>query len=435
MKQKHFTINLLIDIIKRGGSVKTGINIYNNQNDLVIKGENPIQNINLLLVMKSKGIVTLPICPADGGAVWSESGKKIHPPDTSPSQPDYGLGKSTTVEETIKNIIETKKEATVKFEKAKKCISKVLSDIKETGGEFDYNEVQETISDLLEFMNQNESPFSFISREIFSYDDYLYNHSTNVCTIATPVIKHFMENFGDETDCNYPERLQDISIGYFLHDIGKVLLPHEIVNKKGRLTDEEFEIIKTHSINLGLQVFEKNKISNRFILDSAEFHHAAVFTDEWRCYPVTKPPEQVPPYVKVCKMADIYDAMTSKRCYKEAFNPVNVVNDLYNQYSGKNRVLQLVMHSFFSVVGIYPIGSIISFTNGQMAYVMNVKGPIVIPFTDRYTEPLHKMVCPVDISDQGQTDKKLVINRKSPIVSPKDIYNKLPSDLRDMIFR
>lgn len=434
MGHKHFTINLLIDIINRGGSVRTGINIYNNQNDLVIRGKDPIRNINLLLVMKSKGIATLPICPDDGGGVWAESGKMIHPPYTSPSQPDYGLNKSTKVEEVIKNIIETKKEADIKFKKAKKCISKVLSDIKETGGEFDYNQVQETISDLLDFMNQNESPFSLITKEIFSYDDYLYNHSINVCTIATPVIKYFMESFGDETDCNYPEKLQEISIGYFLHDIGKVLLSHEVVNKKGRLTDEEFEIIKTHSINLGLQVFEKNKISNRFVLDSAEFHHAAVFTDEWRCYPETKSPEQIPPYVKVCKMADIYDAMTSKRCYKEAFNPVNVVNDLYNQYSGKNRVLQLVMYSFFNVVGIYPPGSIISFTNGQMAYVIKGKGPIAIPFTDSCTEPLHQVVDPVDISDQGQTDKRLEINRKSPIISPIDIYNKLPSDLRDMIF-
>lgn len=435
MRHQLFTINQLIDVIKRGGSIKTGINIYNNQNDLVLRGGDHIRNINLLLVMKNKGIVTLPICLADGGGVWSESGEKIQPPDLPPARQDNEIDKSTKVEEAIKNIIETKKEADVKFEKAKECITKVLSDIKETGGEFDYNQVQETVSELLDFMNQDESGFSLMTREILHYDDYLYNHSINVCTIATPVIKRFMKEFGDETGCNYPEKLKDISIGYFLHDIGKILLSGEIVNKKGRLTDEEFEVMKKHSIQLGLQVFEKNKITNRFILDSAEFHHAAMYTDEKRCYPATRSPEQIPPYVKVCKMADIYDAMTSRRCYKEAFNPINVINDLYNRYSGKNRVLQLVLHDFITVVGIYPPGSIISLTNGQMAYVMNAKGPVVIPFTDRHTEPLHRMAEPVDMSDPAQTDRKLEINRKSPIVLPKNVYNKLPSDLRDMIFK
>lgn len=435
MGHKNLTINRLIDIIKLGGSFKTGINIYNNQKDLVLRGEDLVKTINPLVVMKNKGIVTLPIYRANSGGVWDKNGKEISSPKASPPQPDYGLDKPTKVEDAIKNIIETKKEAGVKFKKAKDCIVKVLSDIKETGGEFDYSHVQETISDLLDFMNHDESAFSLMTRQIFSYDDYLYNHSVNVCTIATPVMKRFMEKFGDETDCNYPEKLQDISIGYFLHDIGKVLLPDEILNKKGRLTDEEFEIVKTHSFNLGLQVFENNKINNRFILDSAEFHHAAVYTGENGCYPGTKTLKQIPPYVKVCKMADIYDAMTSRRCYKEAFNPVNVVNDLYKQYSGKNRVLQLVLHAFVSVVGIYPPGSIISLTNGQMGYVMSAKGPIIIPFTDRHAEPLHQMADPVDILDQGQTDKKLKINHKSPLVSPKQVYDKLPSELREMIFR
>ncbi len=435
MAQKQFSTDLLIDIVRHGGIVKTGVDIYNNQNDLVIKEDHPINNINLLLSMKNKGIVSLPICPDAGGGLWSKSGKKVHPPGTSTWHKDYGIDRFATIEETIKNINEINKEAELKFKKAKGCIINVLNDIKETGGQFDYNEVQETISELLEFLNQNESAFSVMTKDILSYDDYLYNHSTNVCIIATPVIKHFMKNFGTETACAHSDKLQDISIGFFLHDIGKVLLPHNVLNKKGRLTHDEFEIIKTHSTDLGLKVFEKNKIKNRFIIDSSKLHHAAMYDEEKKCYPVLKSPEQIPPYVKVCKIVDIYDAMTSKRCYKNAFNPVNVVNNLYNSYSGKNRELQLVLYSFFTVVGIYPPGSIISLTNGQMAYVMHSKGPIVIPFTDSHNKPLHQIAEPVDISAQDHADKKLGINPKSPIIPPENVYNKLPPYLRDMIFR
>ena len=147
--------------------------------------------------------------------------------------------------------------------------------------------------------------------------------------------------------CNRETIITDIVFNYS-PDIGKVLLPDEILNKKGPLTDEEFEIIKTHSYELGLKVYEKNKLSDRFILDSAEFHHAAVYEDEDRCYPVVDSPQQLPAYVKICKMADIYDAMTSKRCYKDACNPIEVVTALFNKYAKKDQSLKCVLHAFIS---------------------------------------------------------------------------------------
>lgn len=435
MGNKYYDINRLIDIINVGGRLKTGINIYNKQKKLVLDANTNVTSTDSLRIMKSNGITCLLIQRSGGGGVWDKNGIEILSPEAVPTKIEGVLDKPTNLEESIKNIFEIRKEAGIKFEKAKSCITKVLSDIKETGGEFDYGEVEETVSELLDFMNKDESAFSLMTKEIFSYDDYLYNHSTNVCTIATPVIKRFIEKFGKETGCDYPERLQDISIGYFLHDIGKVLLPDEILNKKGELTDEEFEIVKTHSFELGLRVFEKNKITNRFILDSAEFHHANVYKDEGRCYPAKKTPKEIPPYVKVCKMADIYDAMTSKRCYKEAFNPINVVSNLYKQYSEKNRTLQLVLHSFVSVVGIYPPGSIVSLTNGQLAYIISSKGPIVIPFTDSKTKSMLKLVDPIDLLDQGQSDNELKINHNRPIMSPKQVYDKLPKHLKEIFLK
>lgn len=433
MGHKNFSITRLIEIIETGGSVRTGMNIYNPQKELILKGDAVVNEADALKQMHNKGINLLPINRANSGGVWDAAGHEIFSPESCPAHsksPEQPSG----VTRAIKDIIDIKKEANKKFEKAKNCITKVLSDISETGGEFDFGQVEETISDLLDFMNRDESAFSHLTREIFSYDDYLYNHATNVCTIGTPVLKRFLENFGDETGCTYAHKLREISIGYFLHDIGKILVPDEILNKKEPLTDQEFEIIKTHSYELGLKVYEKNKLSDRFILDSAEFHHAAVYDDEDRCYPAMDSPQRLPAYVKICKMADIYDAMTSKRCYKEAYNPINVVNDLYKQYANKNRELQQVLHTFVSVVGIYPPGSIITLTNGQMAYVISAQGPLVIPFTDKIGDPLRKMDDPVDISDQADHRDQIKINHTRSMVSPRQVYERLPTDLRDLIY-
>jgi len=76
-----------------------------------------------------------------------------------------------------------------------------------------------------------------------------------------------------------------IAMGYFLHGLGKVLVPEKVLNKKGRLTDQEFELVKAHSYDLGPRLLEKNLISNAFIANVVKYHHAALYNDEERTYP------------------------------------------------------------------------------------------------------------------------------------------------------
>ena len=84
-----------------------------------------------------------------------------------------------------------------------------------------------------------------------------------------------------------------------------------------------------------MQVFEKNRLDDPLITDSVRWHHAPMFEDEGRCYPVDVQADKIPPYVKVCKLADVYDALTSVRCYKKAFNPIEVITDLFGKYLKK----------------------------------------------------------------------------------------------------
>jgi HD-GYP domain-containing protein (c-di-GMP phosphodiesterase class II) len=128
-----------------------------------------------------------------------------------------------------------------------------------------------------------------------------------------------------------PEELQDVSLGYFLHDVGKIHIPGGLLNKNGPLSDGEFEVVKKHSYEKGINIIQKNRLSTPFIVNTVKYHHSNVFNNEEGCYPDDKHPIELPAYVKICKLADIYDAMTSKRCYKEAFNPVGVVTEICKQ--------------------------------------------------------------------------------------------------------
>ena len=430
------SIDRLIEIVQQGGSVRTGIDVYNSKKMKTIERTSIIKDVNILMKLKVEGIQYLPISRQLGGGTWDKhgtelkfmGGDKIEPVEKEDT-PEF-----SEINKRIKQIEEIKKEASLKFENAKKNVKKVISDIRETGGEFDYAQVENTVTELLDFINTDESAFSLLTREIFNYDDYLYNHSINVCTIGTPVIKHFIKKYGKQSGLDHPEKIKKISIGYFMHDAGKVLIPEKILNKKGPLTNEEFEIVKTHSYKLGMQVFEKNHLHDPLITDSVRWHHAPMFTDEGRCYPNDVAPEEIPAYVKVCKLADIYDALTSVRCYKSAFNPIEVVTDLFTKYSKKSKLVQKVLLSFISVVGIYPPGSVVFLNNGQMAYIIDSKGPIVLVFTDDWEMPLSGQPDPIDLSDPNSVAAGLKIDHKRPMATPVEVYNKLSKGLREIIF-
>jgi hypothetical protein len=111
-----------------------------------------------------------------------------------------------------------------------------------------------------------------------------------------------------------------------------------------------------------------------------------------------------------------------------------VVTDLFTKYSKKGKLVQKVLLSFISVVGIYPPGSVVFLNNGQMAYIIDSKGPIILVFSDNQGAPLKRQPNPIDLSDPDSVAAGLKIDHKRPMTTPVKVYNKLPKGLREMIF-
>lgn len=455
MKGPAISIDRLIEIVSRGGSVRTGVNVYNKRGTLLIEKAVRINNVQHLLVLKSNGLLSVPFDPSNRGGLWDKDGNPIAikeeaPPETRPRE----TRPSGEVEERIQQIGAIKQEAFVRHDKAKKSIRKVMEGVATGRGGLDIDQIGETIGDIISFINQHESAFSYISGEIFNYDDYLYNHSVNVCTIGSAILKRFNDHFSrvvnnalantainDSQDEGYrnaqsfiyylPEDMTDISLGFFLHDIGLTRVPRDILDKKGPLTPKEYATVKTHAFELGMDLLDKFGIDNPFVRNCVCYHHSALFNGEPNCYPDEKLPIETPPYVKVCRLADVYDAMTSKRCYREAFNPVGVVTELFRKYAHKDQMLQFVVHAFVKVVGIYPPGSILHLQSGQMAYILDAEGPIVVPFTDRRGHTLKHQPDPIDLSQA--VDPGLQIDRRRPLKSPIEVYALLPAYLKKTV--
>ncbi len=441
MAKSKISIENLIDIVHNGGRVKTGIDVYNKNNILLLEKNVLVDSVGILENIKRNGVNTLPIFPDNAGGLWDKNGNSIEieksPNGLVTTESFEGIpAASINVEKKLKEISLLKQEASVNYNKAKKNIKKILTDIKETGGEFDFSSVEDTVTDLVNFLSVNDNGFSYLTKEIFSYDDYLHNHCVNVCTIGTAIITKFNKLFNAENQVPGMQqitaisdsKLQEIAAGLFLHDIGKVLIPNEVLNKKGKLTDEEFSIVRKHSYEKAPEILKKNNISSTIIHNIAMFHHGNLFDGEKSCYPGNISAVDLPLYVKVCKLADIYDAMTSKRCYKEAFNPINAVTDIFRKYAQKNETLQGILYAFVKSIGIYPPGSVVKLLNGQYVYIIDSQGPIVVPITAISGETLYSQQPAVNLTE----DKSYAVDTEFPLISPVDAYDLLPDYLKSI---
>lgn len=144
-------------------------------------------------------------------------------------------------------------------------------------------------------------------------DDSVYAHSLNVSIIARILAKWL--NFT-------PEEYADITLAGLIHDLGKLQIPKEIINKPGKLTPEEFDVIKTHP-QLGYNLIKERNL-NPLIKDAVLMHHE-------RCngggYPSDLKSSQISKYAKVIMIADVYDAMTAARCYRGPVCPFSVIGN------------------------------------------------------------------------------------------------------------
>ncbi len=457
MISRKINIDDLIEIVAKGGKVKTGIDVYDASGILLLERDVLVDQIKILQVLKQNGIKSVPMSSSGNSGIWDADGNALLSMDitaaNAKSKQPISDTKTGEIEKRLHQIEELKKIALEKYNESKKKIKEVLDNIRKTGGEFDYDDVESQVSNLVEFLTITDNSFSYLTKEIFSYDDYLYNHSVNVCAIGTAIINKFNssfsllinehlnagannqpELFGSRKDkspykCFMKNELLDISTGFFLHDLGKVMIEDSILNKRGKLTSREFELIKKHSFEFGPRILERNKIKNSMIRNIIQYHHAKLYENEERCYPSGTIPQDIPIYVKICKFADIYDAMTSKRCYKDAFNQIGVVTDIFRKYAGKDILLQYILYAFVKSIGIYPPGSIIFLRNGQMAYVLESEGPIVITFTDTRGNKLNQVPDPINIGSPD-IDESLKPDSRRSVKTPLEVYDLLPSYLK-----
>ena len=185
-------------------------------------------------------------------------------------------------------------------------------------------------------------------------DKYTYKHSINVAVYS--VIMGIA--------LNYPhQELYDLALGALLHDIGKKYISPRILNKPGKLTYEEFATVKKHP-QLGYNLVKNNKDLNPLSKTAILQHHE---NEDGSGYPFNLKGHKINKFGKIIHMTDVYDALVSKRVYKEALSPQNALD-----YIKDNKGIyfdKYMSDMFLRTAPVYPKNSEVTLSNGEKGIV------------------------------------------------------------------
>ena len=218
--------------------------------------------------------------------------------------------------------------------------------------------------------------------EIQGYDDYTFHHSVNTTIIS--LILGMASGYSEQ-------KLIELGMGVLMHDIGKIKIPGEILNKKTPLTGAEFEEIKQHT-TYGFDILRKN---NDLSLLSA--HVAFQHQEKWdgSGYPRGLKGSGIHEYGRLAAVADVYEALTSKRVYRKAIEPNEAYEYIVSQ--ANTHFDPQILEVFKKNIAVYPSGSGVLLSNGQRGNVIkqNLAFPNR-PFVRMFYENEKMLTVPID---------------------------------------
>jgi len=190
---------------------------------------------------------------------------------------------------------------------------------------------------------------------IKSKDDYTFLHSVSVCTLLVA----FCGSRKMDADTIY-----QAGIGGLLHDTGKALVPDAILNKPGRLTEEEFEIVRRHPQN-GYDILHRTPDIGPIPLDITLHHHER---RDGSGYPERQRGGDISELAQMAAIVDVYDAITADRCYHKGMPPAEALRKIHEW--SRHQFDPALTQDFMRCVGIYPVGTLVLLESGRLGVVV-----------------------------------------------------------------
>jgi len=300
----------------------------------------------------------------------------------------HHIGASQEVERAVKICAESQKAVASMFHEAR------------MGNSINANDVLPIVEEITTSVMRNPGALVSLAR-LKDKDNYTYMHSVSACAMMAALARTLELN---------TEQIRNAALAGLVHDVGKTQTPLKILNKPGKLTEDEFEVIKRHPAD-GHRILKESEGVNYVALIVCLQHHEKL---DGSGYPNQLTHEKIGPYAKMSAVCDVYDAITSDRPYKKGWEPAEAIRKMAEW---SHRCFdQHIFHAFVKTIGIYPIGTLVRLDSDHLGVVIeqtnySLLTPILMVF---FSIETNSRITPwvLDLSKPACKDK--IISHEDP---------------------
>lgn len=293
-------------------------------------------------------------------------------------------------------MVEEVKRAAKICAKGKESVISMFQEVR-MGKAIDHEAASALVEEISDSVMRNPGALISLAR-LRTADDYTYMHSVAVCALMVALARQIGL---DE------KQTREAGMAGLLHDLGKALMPMEVLNKPGKLTDEEFRVIKGHPVE-GHRLLMEGGTAGEIALDVCLHHHEKV---DGSGYPHGLQDTDIGLHAKMGAVCDVYDAITSNRPYKSGWDPAESIRKMTEWSAGHfdSRVFQ----AFVKSIGIYPTGSLVRLASGRLG-VVTEQSPksLLAPQVKVFFSTKSKTHIPPEIVDLSKQGAEKIVGRE-----------------------
>jgi putative nucleotidyltransferase with HDIG domain len=275
--------------------------------------------------------------------------------------------------------------------RAKAAVTSMFNDAR-MGQAINTRESESLVEEISSSVMRHPHALISLSR-LKNSDEYTYMHSVAVCALMIALARQL----------KLPDTwIREAGMAGLMHDIGKMTIGTDILNKPGRLTDPEYAAMRLHPEG-GLRILQQSGVLNAAAYDVCLHHHEKF---DGSGYPFGLQGEQISVLARMAAICDVYDAITSERPYKKAWGPAHSIREMAS-WSG--HFDEQIFQAFVRTVGIYPVGALVRLQSQRIGVVIEqdekslLKPKIMLLISARTRMPLERLV--LDLSKAGEADK------------------------------
>lgn len=281
--------------------------------------------------------------------------------------------------------------------RSKQAVVNMFGDAR-MGQALQFEQAEALVEDIAESVLRHPDALISLAR-LKHADEYTYMHSVAVCALMIALARQL--GLDDAL-------VREAGLAGLLHDIGKMALPDALLNKPGKLSDEEFDLVRQHP-QAGHEILRANRQVGERVLDVCLHHHEKV---DGSGYPERLAGQSISLFARMGAVCDVYDAITSNRPYKPGWEPAESIRKMAEW---KGHFDDEVFKAFVKTVGIYPTGSLVRLESGRLGVVLEQHArSLLLPRVKVFFSAKSNLPIPQEIVDLARlAGRDRIVSRES----------------------